>query len=142
MTAISGECALKNKSPYVSQTQCAPIGRNDDGTASRCVQLNEHPQPLNELLRSLVDTIDNATSSAGLLLETERAIAARRTVIEQSCTATVIASRPNPGDVRPRDHSPPPPPPRESRRRRPHRSITTRRSPLGTITNIAGHESA
>ena len=98
--------------------------------------------PLSSLLRTVIDRVQNATSSQlGLLLETERAIAVRRRKIEQSRTATVIAPRPDPGEVRPRERSPPPllqPPASQCRRSR--KSVASRPQ-FGMITDIAGHAS-
>ena len=68
--------------------------------------------PLSVLLQSLYDRLMHATSSQiGLLLKIERAVAARRSQIEQSCAATVLAPRPLAGESHPREPAPLPPPP-------------------------------
>ena len=60
--------------------------------------------PLSVILQTLIDRLSRASSSqTALLLKTERAIAARRREIEQSCAATVLAPRPLVGETHPRD---------------------------------------
>ena len=60
--------------------------------------------PLTVILQTLIDRLSRASSAqTALLLKTERALAARRREIEQSCAATVLAPRPLVGETHPRD---------------------------------------
>ena len=58
--------------------------------------------PLSVILQTLIDRLSRASSAqTALLLKTERALAARRREIEQSCAATVLAPRPLVGETHP-----------------------------------------